>query len=250
MQPYIIGNWKMNTGVEDGVALAREVARLAPPADAARCVVCPPHTAIHPVAQALAGSGVAVGAQNLHHLESGAHTGEVSATMLAPIASFAIIGHSERRAQCGETDALVALKAAAAAAAGITPVICVGEEMEQRRGGGAEQTVAQQLRSSMDGFTEWPPLIVAYEPLWAIGSGRTPTPEEVGSMCAALRQTVAEMAPGPTPAEVPVLYGGSVSPDNAADLCAAPYMGGFLVGGSSLDAAKFAAIARAAAQCS
>ncbi len=233
----VLGNWKLNTTLGEAVALASDVARGADGL-AAGVGVCPPLVWLEAVAERLRGSRVALGAQTVSAETTGAFTGEVSAAMLAEVGCrYAIVGHSERRALYGETDALVARKAAAAQAAGLTPVVCVGETLEERDAGDAERVVVESLRASLDGVAPTP-LVVAYEPVWAIGTGRTATPEQAQAMHAALRPVV---APG-----TPVLYGGSVKADNAAELFAQPDLDGALVGGASLDADAFLAIARAA----
>ena len=235
MRALIAGNWKMNGRLADAERIA---APLRAPAEALRCdlLVCPPATLLATVAQRLAGSAVAVGAQDCHAAPDGAHTGDLSAAMLRDAgASWVILGHSERRADHGETDARVRAKVAAALAAGLAPIVCVGETEVERLAVAHLAVVRRQLAGSLpDGFAG----VVAYEPVWAIGTGRTPGIADVAEMHGAIRAAV---GPG-----VRILYGGSVKPANAAALLAVPEVGGALVGGASLDAADFLAIARAA----
>ena len=199
-------------------------------------LVCPPFTLIPAMAAALAGSGVSVGGQDCHAAADGAHTGDVSVAMLADAGATAvIIGHSERRTVYAETDASVRRKAEAAAAAGLLPIVCVGETAEQRRAGMQKTVIGAQLDGSLPpGFAG----VVAYEPIWAIGTGLVPSLQDVAAMHGFIR---ARVGPG-----VRILYGGSVKPDNAAELLHVANVGGALVGGASLDAAGFLAIARAA----
>ena len=235
----------MNLGLADAVRLASEVVRdTADAADAVTVAVCPPAVWLEAVAERVRESPVRLGAQNVHPAASGAHTGEVSAGMLREVgADYVIVGHSERRA-AGETSAFVADKVEAAAQAGLVPILCVGETLDEREAGDAEATVLAQLADSLAGVTQIgaSSLVVAYEPVWAIGTGRTATPEQAQAMHAALRRALAERGGE----GVEILYGGSVKPDNAAELFAQPDLDGALVGGASLDAGSFAAIVAAA----
>jgi triosephosphate isomerase (TIM) len=241
MRPLIAGNWKMNGLTAESEALARAL-RHGIGDLAAEMLVCPPATQIAAVAAILAGSGIGVGGQNCHARSQGAHTGEISAIMLKDVgARYVIVGHSERRADHGETDALVAAKAEAAVVAGLIPIVCVGETEVQRLAGDQEVVVGTQLAGSL------PPDfagVVAYEPIWAIGTGRVPTLPEIARMHAFIRGEL--VASQPTGADLRILYGGSVKPGNATDILALPNVGGALVGGASLMAADFLAIARAA----
>jgi triosephosphate isomerase len=208
-------------------------------------LVCPPFTALSAVAAVLHGSRVAVGAQDCHQAANGAFTGDVAAPMLADLGcSAVIVGHSERRQFHGETSLQVRAKAVAAVAAGLMPVICVGETEAERDAGAAEALVCVQVAESVpDGFAG----ALAYEPIWAIGTGRTATEDDVAAMHAAIRRALLARL-GPAGAAVRILYGGSVKPDNAAGLLAVPDVGGALVGGASLDAASFLRIAAASAR--
>ena len=232
MKRLIAGNWKMN-GLRAASAELRAIGAGLGGADA-EVVICPPATLIAVLADDAGAAGVALGGQDCHPAASGAHTGDVSAEMLADAgASWCVVGHSERRADHGETDALVRDKARAARRAGLTPIVCVGETREEREGGRAEAVVRGQLSGSLpeDGF------VVAYEPVWAIGTGLTPTEDDIAAMHAAIRDAV---GPGPR-----ILYGGSVKPRNARAILALPEVGGALVGGASLKADDFLGIVRA-----
>ena len=246
MRQLIAGNWKMHGLLKDATALAQRVHDGAQ-ALACEVLICPPFTVIEPVATALAGSPVAVGGQNCHQDAQGAHTGDVSAAMLRDAgAAWVILGHSERRHDHGETDELVREKVLAAVEAGLTPIVCVGETDEQRTGGQETEIVGWQLAGSLPkGFGKSFEGVIAYEPVWAIGTGRTPTEAEVAAMHAFIREELVRQF-GEAGQGVRILYGGSVKPDNAAALLAVPHVGGALVGGASLKADDFLAIARAA----
>jgi triosephosphate isomerase len=246
IRPLIAGNWKMHGLRAEGLALARAVAAGAGGV-AAELLVCPPATLIAAVAEALAGTPVAVGGQDCHEREKGPHTGDVSAPMLADAgARYVILGHSERRAEHGETDARVRAKAMAALAAGLTPIVCVGESEAQRLAGEAEAAVARQLAGSLPEDFAARGGVVAYEPVWAIGTGRTPTETDIAAMHGAIRAQLTRGTAGPAGARVRILYGGSVKPGNAAAILSQPDVDGALVGGASLVAADFLAIAAAA----
>ena len=239
----VAGTWKMNGLRADGLALAGELGRRMGSADASdkpRCamLVCPPATLLASVAAMLAGSGIALGGQDCHPAPKGAFTGDLSAEMLADAGcSHVILGHSERRHGHGESDALVREKVAAARRAGLVQVVCVGETLEQRQAGAAWATVDAQLAASLpERAAEAGELIVAYEPVWAIGSGLAASLEDIAEMHAALRARLG--------AAVRILYGGSVNPGNAAAILALADVDGALVGGASLDAQAFWSIAR------
>jgi triosephosphate isomerase (TIM) len=242
----IAGNWKMN-GVSGSVALATEIrdgaADLPGGVD---LLVCPPATLVAQVSHALQGSSVAVGGQDCHPEASGAHTGDISAEMLADAgARYVIVGHSERREHHGETDALVKQKLAAAHRAGLVAVACVGETREQREAGEALDVVRSQVLALLDGSVNSQNMVIAYEPVWAIGTGLTPTIADVAEVHAAIRGSLASMIGADEAERVKILYGGSVKPSNAKDLMAVENVDGALVGGASLVAADFLAIARA-----
>jgi len=242
VRPLIAGNWKMHGSRAEAEALAGAV-RDGAAGLAAELLVCPTFLHVAAVARTLEGSPVAVGAQDCHAAAKGAHTGDVSAPMLRDAgATHVILGHSERRADHGETDASVHAKAGAAAAAGLIPVVCVGETEAERLAGQAEAVVERQLAGSLpDGFAG----VVAYEPVWAIGTGRTPTEADIAAIHAVIRARLAARF-GAAGEGTRILYGGSMKPGNAAAILALPNVDGGLVGGASLVAADFLAIARAA----
>jgi triosephosphate isomerase len=242
--PLIAGNWKMN-GLRASLAEAAAVAKGLGDCRA-RVAICPPNLLIRQMSDELAGTRVVVGAQDAHWDSFGAFTGDVSAEMLADAgARLVILGHSERRAAYRESDELVARKVRAALRAGLEPIVCVGETLEEREAGRALDVVTGQVRGSLPEALAGHAFSVAYEPVWAIGTGLTPTTPEIEAMHRAIRATLVERfgAPGAT---APILYGGSVKPANAAEILHAGEVGGALVGGASLKAADFLAIARAA----
>ena len=244
--PLVAGNWKMN-GLR---AALGELALMAQAYDAALqakvdLLICPPATLLHAAADAAQGSGIGIGAQDCHARASGAHTGDVSAEMIADAGATAVIvGHSERRADHGESDAVVRAKAEAAIRAGLVAIVCVGETEAQRRGGETLAVVGAQLDGSIPPGLTGARLVVAYEPVWAIGTGLTPTPADVAEVHAFIRARLAILL-GADGAGVRILYGGSVKPSNAAELMAVPNVDGALVGGASLKAADFMGIAAA-----
>lgn len=240
MRQLIAGNWKMHGLTADAAALA--IALLDAGPLTRDLLVCPPATQIAAVARILAGSPVAVGGQDCHAETLGAHTGDISAPMLRDAgASYVILGHSERRQNHGETDTMVRLKTVAAVAAGLTPIVCVGETEAERVAGSASEVVDAQLSGSLpDTFSG----VIAYEPIWAIGTGRTATEADVAVMHLSIRRAL-ERRFGKAGASVLILYGGSVRPANAASLLAVPHVGGALVGGASLKPNDFLDIARA-----
>ena len=244
--PLIAGNWKMN-GLAAQLAEAASLARALAEAPArARVALCPPATLVWRMSQALAESAVLVGGQDCHPGTAGAFTGDVSAAMLADAgARLVIVGHSERRAAYGESDALVAAKALAAARAGLEPIICVGETLDERKAGKALDVVTGQIAGSVPKDLAEVAFAVAYEPVWAIGTGLTPTVAQIEAVHAAIRQALVAGL-GEAGRGAPILYGGSVKPDNAAEILRAAEVGGALVGGASLKAADFLAIVRAA----
>ncbi|WP_447909773.1 triose-phosphate isomerase [Brevundimonas bullata] len=242
----VAGNWKMNglgASLGDAEALAKA---LQEQAAACRVALCPPATLTERMARALAGGVVELGGQDCHAEASGAFTGSVSAAMLADAgATLVILGHSERRAGLGETDADVAAKVEAALAAGLEPIICIGETLAQREAGQAVEVVSRQVAGSLPDSLSGKAFAVAYEPVWAIGTGLTPTLEQIEEVHAAVRAAmVARLAEGGRVA--PILYGGSVKPSNAAEILAVAEVGGALVGGASLKAEDFLGIIRAA----
>ena len=245
-RPLIAGNWKM-FGLGSAVHEALKVAQdLADRPARARVAICAPATLVERLARAVQGSALIVGGQDNHTEASGAFTGDVSAEMLADAgARMVILGHSERRAGHGETDALIAAKTKAALRAGLEPIVCVGETLEERKAGRTLEVICGQTQASLPPELATAPFALAYEPVWAIGTGLTPTLEQIEEAHVALRQALVQ-ALGPAGAAVPILYGGSVKPANAVEILGAREVGGALVGGASLKAEDFLAIIRAA----
>jgi len=239
-QPLIAGNWKMNGLTSDGLALARELARrMQREAPAVEVLLCPPATLLAPVAEAIVGTGLRLGGQDCHAEPSGAHTGDIAAEMLADLGChYVIVGHSERRADHGETDTEVRRKAEAALRAGLVPIVCIGETEAERLAGEAEAVVGRQLAGSLPARVAPGGVVIAYEPVWAIGTGRTATPDDVARMHGFIRSRL-----GAPAEDLRILYGGSVKAANAAGLLALADVDGALVGGASLKADEFWTIA-------
>jgi triosephosphate isomerase len=240
--PIVIGNWKMNGLQADGLARVRTLrAREAAMAGAGMLGICPPATLLAAIEAVLAGSTILLGGQDCSSEARGAHTGDLSAAMLADVGChLVIVGHSERRHGHGESDALVRAKAAAALAAGMMPIVCVGETEAEWQDGRTLEVLDGQLEASLPESASAANLILAYEPVWAIGTGRTPSQEDIAKTHAHLRTRLASLVAGG--AEVGLLYGGSVKAGNARDIMAIAEVDGVLVGGASLDADEFLAI--------
>ncbi|HET9014112.1 MAG TPA: triose-phosphate isomerase [Thermomicrobiaceae bacterium] len=248
-KPIVAGNWKMNTSLEEARALTRELVSALGPFDIAERVLIPPFPWLVPVAELLAGSEIELGAQDCAVEDSGAFTGEVSAAMLAPLCRYVVVGHSERRHILGEDDALVAAKLRAALRNGLHPILCVGELLDEREQGRARAVVGRQLDSALGVLevSEIGRVVVAYEPVWAIGTGRAATPDDAREMAVWIREVVARHAGTDVADEVRVQYGGSVNADNALSFFALPQIDGALVGGASLRADQFTRIVESAA---
>ena len=241
--PLIAGNWKMN-GTSAALGEVRRLAELLAAGERPRCTIaiCPPATLLAPLNAIAAPSGIVTGGQDCHPAAGGAHTGDISAAMLADAgAQFVIVGHSERRTNHGETDELVRAKAVAALAAGLVPIICVGELEAERRAGRAEDIVAGQLASSVPDDLGQQGVVIAYEPVWAIGTGLTPTTEDIAQMHGTIRKLFAGRF-GPAGASTRILYGGSMKPSNARDILRIENVDGGLIGGASLLANDFHSI--------
>ena len=243
--PLIAGNWKMHKTVSESVEFARGLLEATEGVEGVEAVVAPPFTAIRPMAEVLEGSSVGIAAQNMFWEESGAYTGEVSGPMLAEAGcSYAIIGHSERRQYFGETDSTVNKRLFAALAAGLRPIMCIGETLEEREAGQTFNVVAKQLEGGLTnvGDSLMASVVIAYEPVWAIGTGKTATPEQAEEVHRFIRQALAERY-GPALAQAArILYGGSVKPENVKVLMACENIDGALVGGASLKVESFAAL--------
>jgi triosephosphate isomerase len=245
-RPLIAGNWKMNGLKADALALAKGVAdgqKRAGWTDR-DLLVCPPATLVMAVSEAVKGSGVLVGGQDCHAAASGAHTGDVAAEMLRDAgATYVIVGHSERRTDHGETDAIVRAKAEAAWRAGLLSIVCIGETLAEREAGSTFSVLANQLKGSVPAGATATTVVIAYEPVWAIGTGKTPTTPEVAEAHAHIRKVLGDLMAEAS--GVRLLYGGSVKGSNAAELLTAGDVDGALVGGASLKADEFLAIAKA-----
>jgi triosephosphate isomerase len=248
----IAGNWKMNTDLNGAATLASAVVDgLAghPSFDEVEVVLCPPSIWLPVVAEKLGGSQVKLGAQNVSHENDGAYTGEISTAMLKSVGcKYSIVGHSERRTMYAESDGVVADKAKAVFNAGLTPIVCIGETLSERESGEYGQVISEQLNAIMAGVlgSSIAKYVIAYEPIWAIGTGRNATPEQAQEVHALIRSKIAREYDDEVANAVPIIYGGSVKPDNAAELMAQPDIDGALVGGASLDAEGFLKIVSAA----
>jgi len=261
--PIIAGNWKMNTTVQEAEALAAGIVAQLPDPLPVQVVVCPPFISLAAVCEAVCGSGVALGAQNMFWKESGAYTGEVSPTMLTSVGvQYVIIGHSERRGRFGvaeegmtaelltvfgENDQTVNAKVKAAFHHDLTPIVCCGELLAERQAGQTDEVVRGQVRAALAGLTaeQIPHLIFAYEPVWAIGTGEVCDSPEANRVCGLIRATVAELFDAACAGQTRIQYGGSVKPDNARELMSQPEIDGALVGGASLKAGGFVEIIKA-----
>ena len=241
----VAGNWKMNTTLAEASALARAVAEGVHGITGVSTVICPPSVSLVPVSMALNRTKVFIGAQDVSSNAQGAHTGELSADMLFGLCTYVIVGHSERRSMHGEDDGTTAAKAQAALAVGLRPIVCVGESLEVRDSGEAGAFVASQVAGSLAGISDISNVAIAYEPVWAIGTGRAASPEIAQEMASAIRAAVASLYSPDIAEGISILYGGSVNSDNAASYAASPDVDGALVGGASLDGEAFPRIVEA-----
>jgi len=245
-KPIVAGNWKMNTTIPEGLALVDELLPRLQIYSTIERIVCPPFVSLSAIADRLRGTDIAVGAQNVYPEPKGAFTGEIAPGMLEGLATYVILGHSERRQYFHEDDALVNRKVKAALDNALVPIVCVGESLEQKERGEAETVVTRQVRAALDGVDHLSAVVIAYEPIWAIGTGRASTPEDANATIALIRRTVAEVG-GPAIAEgLQVQYGGSVTAENFGAFIAQPEIDGALVGGASLKADPFIEIVRLA----
>jgi len=244
-KPVIAGNWKMNTDVESGINLVKQILDLSNNITNVEKIICPPFVSLTSIAKMLNGSSIQLGAQNVNANENGAFTGEISTTMLQGLISHVVIGHSERRMFNDESSEQVAEKAISASKAGITPILCVGEDFSIRKSGKAVNFITRQLEASLEGFSNWNSLIIAYEPIWAIGTGKAATADQAQEMAAVCRNVICHLTPD-FGNSVRVLYGGSVNSKNVAKLLEQPDIDGALVGGASLNAQEFSNLIRLA----
>jgi triosephosphate isomerase len=242
-KPILAGNWKMHKTVSQAISFVEHLQELFTGTEEIDVVICAPFTALASMREALAGTGIKLGAQNVHQAEEGAYTGEVSALMLKDLGvSYVIIGHSERRQYFHETDETVNAKVHAAFKHGLLPIVCVGEDLGQRNQGVTKQLVEDQVRAALGGVSadDVTRLVIAYEPIWAIGTGMTATARDANDVCAHIRQVLRDMYGQAKGDLVRIQYGGSVKPDNIRELMAQPDIDGALVGGASLDPGSFA----------
>ena len=242
----IAGNWKMNKTPDEARALVEALIPLVADAEC-EVVVCPPFVDLCPVSKAIKGTNIHLGAQNIHWAKSGAFTGEISADMLKKFGvEYAIVGHSERRQYFGETDATVNMRSKAALENGITPIICVGESLEQRERGETDEFVASQVRGALEGISadDARRIVIAYEPIWAIGTGRTATAEMAEETIIVIRKTLRSIFGNDAAETVRIQYGGSMNPQNAASLMAMENIDGGLIGGASLKAEDFSKVVK------
>ena len=245
-KPIIAGNWKMNKTPEEAAELVRELVPLVADAEA-EVVVCPPFVCLDAVRKEAAGSNIKLGAQNVHFEKSGAYTGEISADMLLAMGvEYVIIGHSERRQYFGETDCTVNKRAKAALAAGLKPIICVGESLEEREKGVTNDLVGMQTKLALQGIPaeEVDKVVIAYEPIWAIGTGKTATAAEANETIGAIRKAIAQVYGEEVASKVRIQYGGSMNPKNASELMAQSEIDGGLIGGASLKAEDFSKVVK------
>lgn len=242
--PLIAGNWKMNTTVSEAVMLVTEMVIELDKVVNVEKAVCPPFISLTSVKEVLAGTSVKLGAQDLYYLEKGAYTGEISPLMLAGICDYVIVGHSERRQYFGETDETVGKKIQAALGAGIKPIMCIGESLEQNEAGKTEEIVTGQLKAALKDIAYPAGFVIAYEPVWAIGTGKAATGEQANGTIALIRSTIEGLYGSKAAGDVRILYGGSVTAANAAEFMSQPEIDGALVGGASLKATEFISIVR------
>ncbi|MFT5369506.1 MAG: triosephosphate isomerase [Candidatus Latescibacterota bacterium] len=248
-KPIVAGNWKMNKTADEAEALVLGVVAAVSGVDGVDVVVCPPYTALERVAGVLRGTSVGLGAQNMHWEAGGAFTGEVSGAMLLTCGcEYVILGHSERRQYFGETDQMVNKRLKTALGVGLKPIVCVGETLEERTSEVTDQVVRKQVTGGLEGIlpNEAQTLVLAYEPVWAIGTGLTATPDQAEAVHSMIRQVLVDLYDETVAQCVRIQYGGSMKPDNATDLLGQPNIDGGLIGGAALDADSFAAIVKAA----
>ena len=248
--PVVAGNWKMNNTVANSIALVKELLPGLEGINGVGSIICPPFTALDPVAELVKESRICVGAQNLFWEERGAYTGEISPLMIAEIADYVIIGHSERRAYFNDTDQVVNKKILAALSADIKPILCVGETLEENESGKTGQVITRQITAGLTDVSkeQMARIKIAYEPVWAIGTGKAATPEGANQVIKEfIRDEIGKITSPAIADGIPVLYGGSVKPGNASDFFAQPDIDGALVGGASLKAEDFIKITEAAA---
>jgi triosephosphate isomerase len=240
----IAGNWKMNTTVSEAIELVNKMRQQLDEIENVDKVICPPFISLAAVRELIKGSSIKLGAQNVYFEEKGAYTGEISTLMLADLCEFVIIGHSERRQYFNETGVFVNKKIVAALGAGLKPILCIGERLEENEAGRTEEVVTEQLRSSLAGINNINGLTIAYEPVWAIGTGKAATGGQANETIGLIRRTISNLYSGRIAQDLRILYGGSVTADNAAEFMNQPEIDGALVGGASLNATQFLSIVK------
>ena len=246
--PLIAGNWKMNTTVGEAVGLVGEMRQGLDEVTGVEKVVCPPFISLAAVKEVVKGSSIKLGAQDLYFEEKGAYTGEISPLMLAELCEFVIIGHSERRQYFGETGEIVNKKIRAALRVRLKPILCIGERLEENEAGRTEEVIAEQLNSSLSGVDSVDSLVIAYEPVWAIGTGRAATGKQASDTIGFIRHNIAQLYSGDIAQRMRILYGGSVNAANAAEFINQLEIDGALVGGASLEASEFLSIVKRASE--
>ncbi len=242
--PMIAGNWKMNTTVSEAIELVSEMRRKLDEIGGVDKVICPPFISLVVVRELIKGSSIRLGAQNLYFEEKGAYTGEISPLMLADLCEFVIIGHSERRQYFNETGGIVNKKIVAVLKVGLKPILCIGEKLEENEAGKTEEVVTEQLESALAGIGSLGGLIIAYEPIWAIGTGKSATGRQANETIGLIRHNVARLYDKEVARQMRILYGGSVTADNVAEFVQQSEIDGALVGGASLKASEFLSIVR------
>jgi triosephosphate isomerase len=245
--PMIAGNWKMNTTIPEATALVKDMKDGLEKVEGVEKVLCPPFISLFAVKELIQGTSVKVGAQNMHFEEKGAFTGEVSPLMLAGICDYVILGHSERRQYFGESDDIVNNKMKSAFAVGLTPIMCVGERLEENEAGKTVEVVTRQVKGGLDGINSPQGIVIAYEPVWAIGTGKAATSEEANATIGVIRKVVAGLYSTSIADGMRILYGGSMNASNVAELVQKPEIDGGLIGGASLKAAEFVSMVQQAA---
>lgn len=247
-RPFVAGNWKMNTTVTEAKVLASHIRDDLRNIDEIEIVLCPPFISLAQVANVVEGSRIKTGAQNMHYEDKGAFTGEVSATMLTGLCQYVILGHSERRRDFGESDQLINRKAKKALELGINPIICVGEVLAEREQGREREVVSSSVSQCLTDIAFDERLVIAYEPVWAIGTGLAATPGEAQAMCSLIRSLLVDRFGNENAGLVPIIYGGSVNVGNVADLARETDIDGGLIGGASLDRDQFSEIVKTIVQ--
>ncbi len=246
--PIIAGNWKMNTTLTQAEKLIRELRERLANVEGVEKVICPPFISLALAREILRGTGIKLGAQNMYFEQKGAYTGEISPPMLSELCEFVILGHSERRKYFGESDSLINKKVEAALAAGLRPILCVGERLEEREAGKTEEVITHQVKEGLRGLSSPQMLVVAYEPVWAIGTGKPATGGGANEVIGLIRQVLAELYGGSAAEQLRLQYGGSVTAANIAEFISQPEIDGALVGGASLKADEFVSIVEQAAK--